>query len=243
LKNIFGIFWGLWSGLMYFIWAGLAAVASFFALQFGNEKSIYKAHWYPRYGCKTILFFSGMRYSLHNYKSIDEDAQYIFISNHVNMVDILFVRSIINNYLKILGKVELLKMPIMKLFAKHFAITVDRSNKKARKQSMADMNNQLQETNVSLLIYPEGTRNKTGDILQPFKKGAFIAAIENKIPIACITNVGLEKIMPKNKMRVYPGKIEAYIDVFETAQYTLEQVDELADLVRNRMLRYLTMEQ
>jgi len=224
---------------MYFIFSSMAAVVSFFAIQFGSDKAKYKAHWSPRIACKNILRFSGMRYNLHNENIVDKNGQYIFVANHVNMVDILFVRAIINNYLKILGKKELLKMPIMKIFAKHFAITVDRSNKEARKQSMDDMNQQLQATKASLLIYPEGTRNRTKDILQAFKKGAFITAIQNKIPIACITIVGLEKIMPKNKMRVYPGKVDAYLDVFETENLTMDNVDELSNQVRNKMLSYL----
>lgn len=239
MKNLFGIIWGLWSGFTYFVFGGIAALVSFFAIQFGSDKAKYNAHWSPRTACKAILFCSGMRYNLQGENKVDKNGQYIFVANHVNMIDIVFVRSIINNYLKILGKTELLKMPIMKLFAKHFAITVDRSNKEARKQSMDDMNQQLQATKASLLIYPEGTRNKTAEILQPFKKGAFITAIQNKISIACITIVGLEKIMPKNKLRVYPGKVEAYIDVFETDDYTMDDVDTLSNLVREKMLSYL----
>lgn len=229
----------MYGGLVFGFFLMLSAIIAFFGITLGGPKTKYNMHWAPRYACRSILFFSGLRYKLFNYNRIDESAQYIFIANHVNSVDIVFVRSVINNYLKILGKAELLKMPFMSIFAKHLAVTVDRKDKTSRKESFGKMNQQLQETGASLLIYPEGTRNKTEDILQPFKKGAFNVAIENGLPIACLTLVGLEEVMPKGKNLLYPGLVNCYVDVFDTAGLDSEDAEELMHTVRTKMLSYL----
>ena len=58
----------------------------------------------------------------------------------------------------------------------------------------------------SFLIYPEGTRTRTGR-MGPFKKGPFVLAIESKVPILPISVSGSYSIMPPHQFKITPGKI------------------------------------
>lgn len=64
----------------------------------------------------------------------------------------------------------------------------------------------LVENGWSILIYPEGTRSRTGELL-PFKKGAGLLASELKIPVVPIGILGSHKILPKGKTIPKPGPI------------------------------------
>lgn len=237
MRKLFGHIWALWTGFLYAILLVIYGIIAFFSFSLGNEKIKRKAHWLPNHAAKVLLFLSGMKCKLLG-QPINKNGQYIYVANHVNLLDVVYVRSIISTYLKILAKQEILKMPIMGYFAKTMGILINRGDKKDRERGINDMNEQLQKTGASILIYPEGTRNTTKEWLLPFKNGAFITAIENQIPIACITLKGIRDRMPPNKFTVFPGSLNAYIDIFETKGMVKEDFEKLKETVRAKMLTY-----
>lgn len=239
VKKIFGRIWMAYTYLVFGVAAILSAIAAFVMITFSRDELKRKAHKVPLYASRSILWLTAMRFKLFG-QPLNKDGQYIYVANHVNDIDVLFVRSIINTHLKVLVKKEILKIPMLGYLAKHTAILVNRSDKKDRKKGMVEMKKQLQNTGASLLIYPEGTRNKTKEWLLPFKNGAFIAAIENQLPIACITLEGIRKRMHPTKWMSFPGSLNAYVDIFETKGLNMGDLEKLKDEVRAKMLFYLT---
>jgi 1-acyl-sn-glycerol-3-phosphate acyltransferase len=59
-----------------------------------------------------------------------------------------------------------------------------------------------------MLIFAEGTQNRTQEILQPFKDGAFRIAIDTKTPILPLVVIGAGKLMPPGTLNLAPGKIK-----------------------------------
>jgi len=218
----------------------IVGIVSILFFIFGNDALKRKAHELPRYGCKAILFFSGMRMRLAGNK-LNPDAQYIYVANHVNTMDIVYVRSIINTYLKILAKKELNRIPFLAFMARNMGIPIDRSNKADRQKGLRKMYEHLKNSGASILIYPEGKRNRSKEWLLPFKNGAFITAIENQLPIACITLKDIRKRMNQVKQTMYPGKITAYVDIFETKGLSLDDMEVLKQNIRAKMLSYLAV--
>jgi len=239
-SRVFGYLWAAYTYVIFAIVALFAAIFSFILITFSGDKQKRKAHLMPKYSSKLILFLTGMRYQLIG-DQLNKNGQYVYVANHVNNIDVLYVRSIINTYLKVLAKQEITKIPLLNYMGKHMAIFINRHDKTDRKRGISEMNEQIQQSKASVLIYPEGTRNKKADcLLLPFKNGAFITAIENQLPIACITLKGIRERMHPTKFLSFPGSLKAYVNIFETKGMQLADLENLKEKVRSTMMQYLS---
>ncbi|MGH7820169.1 MAG: lysophospholipid acyltransferase family protein, partial [Candidatus Binatia bacterium] len=63
----------------------------------------------------------------------------------------------------------------------------------------------------SIIIFPEGTRSRNGELL-PFKKGAFVAAIHMGYPVVPVIVKGTHGLMPKGAyLTIQPGEVEIVV--------------------------------
>jgi 1-acyl-sn-glycerol-3-phosphate acyltransferase len=85
------------------------------------------------------------------------------------------------------------------------------------------------------VIFPEGTRSRTGE-LQPFKKGAFMLAIEARVPILPAVVIGSERITPAGRLHLEPGPLDLYFgEPVSVDGIAPGEIDELMVAVRYRM--------
>lgn len=111
----------------------------------------------------------------------------VVIGNHQHNFDLFMcTKSLIPGMLA-LGKKELAYLP---LFGQAFwlagNILINRGNRKSALKSMTQLENKLKSEKVSVVIFPEGHRNPSKELL-PFKKGAFYTAIHCQVPIICFS--------------------------------------------------------
>lgn len=120
-------------------------------------------------------------------------------------------------------------------------ITVSRNSISDRQRSIARLKESL-NSGVSVFICPEGTRNAAPEHLLPFKDGAFFVAVECQVPIAVLTVLNSEQLMPpRNFFDFRPGTIEAvWSEPISTEGLTTSDVEMLKDRVRNQMLGHLS---
>lgn len=115
-------------------------------------------------------------------------------------------------------------------------VVVDRSSGQSRKQSMDELR-EILKGGISILVFAEGTQNRTKEILQPFKDGAFRIAIETQLPILPLVVVGAGPLMPPGKLEIKPGKIKVIAgDPIQVEGMTSDDVQTLKQQVFDKML-------
>jgi len=125
----------------------------------------------------------GIRVTVQGREKIEADKTYAFVCNHSNMIDIPFTASCIEHYYKPLVKKELMSFPILGPLLRMTSLGVDRSSPESRKNVSVKMAEAM-KNGLSLLIFPEGTRNRTPEPTKEFYDGAFKAAISAQANIA-----------------------------------------------------------
>ena len=163
---------------------------------------VYKSH---RVWIGFWEFMTGLDFDVEGMENIDPDQSYVFVVNHNNMLDIASIGSYLIHPWKSLIKKEIKKVPLIGFLIGLIAIPVDRSSKESRKQSLIGMVKHL-KSGISILIFPEGTRNRTGEVLRRFYPGAFSVAIKAQVPIIPIVICNHRDMQPVNKLSLYPGK-------------------------------------
>lgn len=148
-----------------------------------------------------------IRYNLYGRENIARGKSYIFVSNHTSFLDIPGIRLMIPGEFRPIAKKELLKIPVFGFIVKAATVVVDRSNHESRKKSIEYAKRILQQ-GISMLIFAEGTQNRTKEILQPFKDGAFRIALDTQTPILPLVVIGAGRLMPPGKLRMWPGTIK-----------------------------------
>lgn len=192
---------------------------------------------------KSILDLAQVHYEVLNPLQIKPSPHraIMFMCNHTSLYDIpLSFLAFPHLTVRMLAKKELARIPLM---AQAMKVTefpfIDRKN---RQQAMVDLKTaqKMMESGICIWIAPEGTRSKTGQ-LGPFKKGAFITAIQAQAIIIPICIKGAADILPARSFRINLHQ-KAYIHIgqpIDTKQYTLEQKEHLMETVRNQMVTLL----
>ena len=151
-----------------------------------------------------------IRYDFYGRQYFRKGQSYIYVSNHTSFLDIPGLWMIIPGEKKPLAKKELLKIPVFGWIARSAAVIVDRSSGESRKKSMDKLKKILSE-GTSILLFAEGTQNRTKEVLQPFKDGAFRIAIDTQQPILPMVVVGAGPLMPPGTIRMKPGRVKVIV--------------------------------
>ena len=169
-------------------------------------------------------------------ENVDPKQSYVFVANHQSFLDVFAVYGWLPNNFKWLMKKEIRRVPFVGTacaVAGH--IFVDRSNPRAALQSMEKVKKELVD-GISTVIFPEGTRTKTGEIGR-FKQGAFKIAMDMELPVVPITLNGFYKAMPSGQpfanpfshLSLHIGKpidISQFTDINDAMVHVREKVEQ-----------------
>ena len=167
------------------------------------------------------------------------DRPAVFIFNHQSALDAILMLKLVRRDLTGVGKIELRRHPVFgPLFAAAGAVFIDRSDTKSAIEALAPAVQALRQGR-SLVIAPEGTRSPTPR-LGRFKKGAFHMAMQAGVPIVPVVFRNVLDAFPKDAAIVRPATIEAVVlPPISTRKWSVEQLDEEIDAIRNRYLEIL----
>ena len=209
------------------------------AILIGSVRMLYRV---GLIGVRIGLFLSGIRYTVIGREHLQRHRAAVYAVNHTSNVEppILFdALSDLFPRFRVLYKAELRKLPILtRAFDLAGFVPLERGNREQSLPAIERAAEALREGN-SFLIFPEGTRSRTGELL-PFKKGGFIMALKAQAPIVPVAIDGARAAMRKGSPWIQPVRVRVILGPpIETAGLSLEERDQLVFTVRSQVERLL----
>ncbi|MEZ5377006.1 MAG: lysophospholipid acyltransferase family protein [Acidimicrobiales bacterium] len=166
------------------------------------------------------------RFSVSGAVPTDPRRPYVVVANHESFVDILLI-SHLPFEMKWMSKETFFKYPLVGWMMRLAGdIRLDRGDKASAADALVQSRDRL-DKHVSVMIFPEGTRSKTGE-LQRFKDGAFRLAIESGAPILPLAVIGTRHALIKHDWRF--GYSQAEVRVLDPLSTDGLGPDDVASL-------------
>ncbi len=157
---------------------------------------------------RAILRMSGVRVHVEGAERIPEGAPVILAANHQSWFDVFAMIAHFPGRIRFVAKRELENVPVFGPSWKACGhISIDREDRGSAIGSLGEASRQVREGSKIIVMFAEGTRSPDGR-LQPFKKGAFVLAIQSGVPVLPVALIGPHDVMPKGAWRIRPGKIQ-----------------------------------
>ncbi len=181
---------------------------------------------------KIELFLSGCKVKIIGEENIPKDTQVLFVGNHRSYFDILVYHEAIKQPAGFIAKTEMKKLPLLPLYMKDIGcLFIDRND---IRQGMKTINQgaEYMKLGHSMVLFPEGTRNQTNELL-PFKEGGYKMAEKSKSPIVPVAISGSDLLLesaPKKKIRGHKVTIEFGKPIDVAALSPKERKEKYAEL-------------
>ena len=163
-----------------------------------------------------------------NTENIPVDGPIILCGNHVHAFDPLLAAFSTKRVVYFLAKKELFRYPILSTVLRSFGtIPVNRQEKD---KNTTDTAQEYLNQGKALVILPEGTRNRTNELLLPFKYGSVSLAKKTGALIIPFAIVGKYKLFRRSVKIVFGDPIDiSNIDLEEANQFLMDSVKELIE--------------
>lgn len=220
MSTILNYLWRGWFILLAFVFLLVLGIP---VLLFSISPKHFKyAYFFMRLWCRILFYGMGFRYDIirRTQKKLDINRQYIFISNHTSLMDVMLMCVLHPNHpICFIGKAELAKVPIFNIIYRRVCILVDRKNPKSRAEVYTKAAEKMRN-GQNLVIFPEGgVSDDMSIVLDNFKDGAFKISSQSQIPIAVYTFIGLKEMFPFDNGKGCPGKVTViFNDILEPWQ-------------------------
>ena len=195
-------------------------------------------YWLARQGVRLGLATVGIRYRVTGERHIQRSRPTVYCVNHASNLEppvVYMVLAAVHPRLRVLYKAEIHRVPLLStVFDIAGFVPIQRRSREQSRFAIETAAQALRDGN-SFLIFPEGTRSRTGELLA-FKKGGFVMALKGKAVIVPLTILGTREAMRKGSPIIRSVSLSVRIGApIEPSEYGLENRDALVAATRTAM--------
>jgi 1-acyl-sn-glycerol-3-phosphate acyltransferase len=210
LKQVGGRIWALW-GLLLFV--STMFIALIFYIPCFIIKEPYAARWHRAVSRVWMSFFLtliGCPLTIKNKNNFIKGKNYVVVCNHNSLMDVPVTTPFMPQANKTIAKKSFAKIPFFGWIYAAGSVLVDRKNEKDRRKSYDNMKKVL-NAGLDMVIYPEGTRNRSNDPLKSFYDGAFRLAADTGKDVFPVLVFNTKKVLPVHQtFFLAPHKLELH---------------------------------
>ena len=238
-NNVLGRIWALWAVIVF---VPTMLVAFVFYLPCFLLKEPLLARWHrqvSRVWMTVFLNLIGCPLRVKGQEHLRKDENYVIVCNHNSLMDVPVTTPFMPRANKTIAKKSFASIPIFGWIYSFGSVLVDRKDNDDRRKSFDKMRKVL-SSGLDMLIYPEGTRNRTGKPLKSFYDGAFRLALAAEKPIIPALVFNTNKVLPAHKpFYVAPHRLEMHF--LAPVEVKGKTVSDLKQEVFDLMWNYYTL--
>lgn len=176
--------------------------------------------------------FGGIKIHTEGAAKIEEHSPAVLIGNHQHNFDTLCVSQLFRGSAIVLGKFELAFLPVFgQIYVLCGNALIKRGKRKKSMESMKRLESKILDKKLTVLVFPEGHRNPTDQLL-PFKKGAYYTAIRTQTPLIPFSVSQYLKFNNLNSLKM----IHVYLKVHAPIQTQGLTKKDIPDLINQTKL-------
>lgn len=189
-------------------------------------------HAYIRFMMRWLMPLCNVKVMLEGAEGLPKEP-IVLVSNHRSMFDpMVILQAFRDRNIALISKVENFKIPIARrFFANAGYLPIDRKNAMRAMRTIKRGCEMMKSSGVDIGIYPEGTRSKTGELLE-FKPGAFLLAKKADAPVVVLTTSGTEKIPRRAPFRRTTVRLSV-VEIIDRETVKEMSLDDLCAHVRS----------
>ena len=197
---------------------------------------LYSWTWIALQFCRVKVHVTGL-------DKLPKNGRFLLVGNHISCYDPIITWYALRKYdLAFISKESNFNVPIFgRIIRKCCFMSIDRENPKNAVKTIVRASGLMKADEVSTVVYPEGTRNRTQDILLPFHNVVFKIAQKAQSPIVVVSTYGTNQIAKRTPFR----KTHVYLDIISVISAeeviqsrTAEIGDKVAQLMKDNLIQY-----
>lgn len=185
-----------------------------------------------------LLYFAGVKVLVTGVEKLDKEKRYVFIANHQSHIDIPVLYNALPFHISFIAKKELFRIPVFG-WALYVAghIWIDRGNARKAHASIKRAIEKLRNENISLVIFPEGTRSRNGAI-GTFKQGSFTLVKQAGVEAVPVAIHDTLSILSKHSKKITSGTVHVTVCDPIAVESTMTKT-ELATSIHDKLAAIL----
>jgi 1-acyl-sn-glycerol-3-phosphate acyltransferase len=203
-----------------------------------QEKLLYRL---TRSWARQLVALAGGQVEVSGLENLPPKQGVLFVANHQGAFDIPLLLGYIPGVKGFVSKKQNSRLPIVGIWMKLLrCVILDRENLRQSAKAMV-MGVRFLKEGWSLVIFPEGTRSKSG-VMNRFKDGSFKLATRSGATIVPLTIDGSYRLLEGNHGRVQPGKIRLHIHpLIDLGRLSMSETSKLAETIQNMIATKLSV--